>query len=401
MYKFFRYITLLVFILNPIYAQCNGDSNLDDSINIQDIILIVNHILEDITLDGAALSNSDTNDDQEVDILDIIVIVNIILLGDSECELTIDLSLDWEVQDDLSYFNFAELENIIDNQIGQLDDLRGILIIHNGKIVKEDYYSVYSENSLYNIWSVTKSYTSTLIGQAIDQGFIDDENVTLNQLLPDYGQPYLESLTLDNLLTMSSGYYDGFGYPAWVSATTQQLVWMPYTFPGVFFYNNSACHLNSHILYYSTGMIPEEFAEINLFPYLGIENPQWFSGYNNINDGSASLVLNLRDMVKLGQLYLQDGYSGDNQILSSEWIQEATSPQISTGVPSLPNYGYLWWLFPEEGYLAYGYGGQFIAVFPERNLVVGTHSYMNSTVTYQNQVLDYIYNDIAPLFDNN
>ena len=287
------------------------------------------------------------------------------------------------------------------DQIGQLNDLRGIIIIHNGKIVEEDYYSVYSESSLYNIWSVTKSFTSTLVGQAIDQGFIDSEDVSLNDLLPDYGQPYLQSLTLENLLTMSTGYFDGFGYPAWVSATTQQLEWMPYTFPGVFFYNNSACHLNSHVLYYATEMTPSEFAEINLFPYLGIENPQWLNGYNNINDGSASLTLTLRDMVKLGQLYLQNGYSGDNQILSSQWIERATSPQISTGYPDLPNYGYLWWLLPEEGYVAVGYGGQLIAVFPERNLVIGTHSYMYSSQVYQYQLLNYIYNDIAPLFDSN
>lgn len=397
--RLFRYIILLGFFLNPIYSQCDGDSNLDDSINIQDIVLIISHVLEDSFLDGVGLSNSDTNNDQEVDVLDIIIIINIILSGNSECELKIDLSLDWEFQDDLSYFDFEELENIMNNQVGQLNDLHGIIIIHNGKIIDENYYSGYSENSLYNVWSVTKSFTSTLIGQAIDQGFIESEDMSLDDLLPDYGQPYLQSLTLENLLTMSSGYFDGFAYPGWVSATTQQLQWMPYTFPGSFFYNNSACHLNSHVLYYSTGMTPSEFAEINLFPYLGIENPPWFDGYNDINDGSASLTLTLRDMVKLGQLYLQDGYSGDNQILSSEWIELATSSQIFTGSADLPNYGYLWWLFPEEGYVAVGYGGQLIAVFPERNLVIGTHSYIYSSQLYLYQLLNSIYNDIVPLFE--
>ena len=60
---------------------------------------------------------------------------------------------------------------------------------------------------------------------------------------------------------MSSGYFDGFGYPAWIYATTQQLEWMPYTIPGTFLYNNSACNLNSHILYYATDMTPEEYIE--------------------------------------------------------------------------------------------------------------------------------------------
>ena len=123
-------------------------------------------------------------------------------------------------------------------------------------------------------------------------------------------------------------------------------------------------------------------------------------GYNNINDGAASLHLRLRDMVKLGQLFLQDGYASENnQIVSSEWIEKATSPLILTGFPGLDNYGYLWWI-PQEGYLAYGYGGQFIAVMPERNLVIGTHSDTFSEQYYQTQLLGIIYDQIAPLFIN-
>ena len=175
--KSFRYIILLGLLLNPIYSQCDGDSDLDGSVSILDVVLIISHVVENDSLEGIALSNSDTNDDQEVDVLDIIIIINIILSGDRECELKIDLSLDWEFQDDLSYFDFEELENIINNQIGQLTDPRGIIVIHNGKIVDEDYYSIYSENSTFNIFSVTKSYTSTLIGQAIDQGLINNQNV--------------------------------------------------------------------------------------------------------------------------------------------------------------------------------------------------------------------------------
>ena len=174
---------------------------------------------------------------------------------------------------------------------------------------------------------------------------------------------------------------------------------MPYTFPGIFFYNNSACHLNSHAIYYNTGMTPEEFAAINLFPYLGIENPQWLSGFSNINDGSASLILTLRDMVKLGQLYLQDGFSSDSQIISSEWIEEATTIKINTGFSIMPGYGYLWWLPSDDVYMAVGFGGQYIIVFPEKKLVVGTHSNISSTPVYQELLLHYISNDIAPLFN--
>ena len=399
----FKKIIVIISIVGFLFS-CEGDINLDDNVNITDIVLLVNIIINNQVYN----SQNDLNNDGNINVTDVIIIVDIALSDDNECDEThLDLSLDWEFAEDLSYFDYEELENITNNQIESLNNsnnvgLEGLIIIHNGKIVSEDYYDGSSISEVYNIWSVTKSFISTLIGQAIDQGLMQNQNSTLDNFLPDYGQPYLESVTLHNLLTMSSGYTDGFGYPYWVNATTMQLEWMPYTFPGFFYYNNSACHLNSHILYEGTGSTPKEFASVNLFPYLGINNPFWMDGYNNINDGSASLHLRLRDMIKLGQLFLQDGYaSEDNQIVSSEWIEIATSPLISTDFdffPVLANYGYLWWI-PQEGYLAFGYGGQFIAVIPERNLVIGTHSNISSTQPYQIELLNIIYNEIAPLFE--
>ena len=65
----------------------------------------------------------------------------------------------------------------------------------------------------------------------------------------------------------------------------------------------------------------------------------------------------------------------------------------------IPGYGYLWWLPQEEGYMAIGYGGQYIAVYPERGLVIGTHSSINNNQTYQLQLFNYIHHDIVPIFD--
>ena len=380
-----------IVLIDTGYSQCQGDANLDDIVNILDIVSVISHILNTDTLTGEGLENSDANLDGTVDVIDIIIIVDILLVGDTECEQNypIDLSLEWTVEEDLSYFDIEQLNNVI-NQISDLGYLEGIVVVHNGKIVSESYYNGSSEDQTFNVWSVTKSFTSTLVGQAIDQGYIDNQYMMINDLLPMSTQPYLYQISLHNLLSMSSGYADGFGYPYWVNATTTQLEWMPYTFPGFFFYNNSACHLNSHILYYATGMTPYEFANINLFPYLGINNPQWMDGYLDINDGSASLELRLRDMIKLGQLYLQNGWSSANQqILSSEWIQQATSLQVETG-SFIPGYGYLWWLPPEDGYMAIGYAGQCIAVYPEKGVVIGTHSSINNDPMYMSLLLGYI-----------
>jgi len=393
----FKKITVIISLLGFLFP-CEGDANLDGSTNVLDVVVIIQSVINNSELTDESFDNSNINNDDIIDVLDIVLVINMILIGDLECNDThLDLSLEWNLSEDLSYFDSNQLNYIID-QMSNLTYLEGLIVVHNGKIVSEDYYNGSSINQTFNIWSVTKSFTSTLIGQAIDQNYIDSQNLILNNLLPISTQPYLSQISLHNLLSMSSGYADGFGYPYWVNATTTQLAWMPYTFPGFFFYNNSACHLNSHVLFYSTGMTPHEFASINLFPYLGIETPDWLDGYLSINDGSASLELRLRDMIKLGQLYLQDGWSGEEQILSSEWIDEATSLQVET-MSSIPGYGYLWWLPPEEGYMAIGYGGQYIAVYPERELVIGAHSTINSSQTYQLQLFNYIHNDIAPIFD--
>ena len=317
----------------------------------------------------------------------------------------LDLSQEWEIQDDLSYFDSESLEEIMDIEIPTLDLIRGIIVIHNGKIVSEEYYNGSSEDDIYNIFSVTKSYVSTLIGQAIDQGLLNNQYFTLDSFFPEYDIDYPQYVQLKDLLSMSSGYLDDYGeFPNyWYDATTEDLLGMEHIDgPGTFFYNNSACHIHSHILYYETGMTPKEFANINLFPYLGINNPDWDSGNSEISNGSSGLILNLRDMVKLGQLYLQDGYSSvDTQILSSEWIHETTSLQVETswGWNGDGGYGYLWWL-PDQGYLAWGLGGQFIVVIPELNLVVGTHSYLTDVPNNHISILaGIIYDQIVPLFD--
>ena len=183
----------------------------------------------------------------------------------------------------------------------------------------ENYYNGSNASQIYNIWSVTKSFTSTLVGQAHDMGLIEETDSLISYFLPEYTLEYLDEITLHNLLTMTSGYADEFGWPDWYQQSTENLLSMDHGSPGQFFYNNSSCHINSHILFHKSGHTPYDFANTYLFPHLGIENASWNSGFLSINDGSASLYLTLRDMVKLGQLYIQEGLSGSNQILSNDW----------------------------------------------------------------------------------
>lgn len=322
----------------------------------------------------------------------------------------IDLSLEWELNDD--YHLSDELENIINNSISDLPNMKGFIIIQSGEIIFEDYYNGSNENESYNIYSVTKSFVSTLIGQMSSMSMIPDPDSSMSYFFPDsflIEANYLEDFTLVNALTMSTGYVEGYPDFWWDYVNTIDLLTMDYTTPGTFFYNNSACHINSHVIFYNSGLTPYFFASNYLFPFLDIQEPWWFYGNTlGINDGSANLYLNLRQMVKLGQLYLQDGYSGEIQILGSEWIEDATSPQIEVGNqllwPELSDYGYLWWLPEYEGsYLAYGYGGQYIAVIPQYNLVIGSHSSDNGpdeAYSHANNLRNIIFNEILLFFEN-
>ena len=312
-----------------------------------------------------------------------------------------DLSESWETDTDFIFLNY--LEEAIVNNIDSLSNIAGLLISKNGNIIFENYYNGSYREEIYPVFSVTKSFLSTLVGQAHDMGLIPDPNLPMSNFLNE-DIDYLNDITLSNLLTMTSGYIPIDNY---LYATTYELANASHSSePGSFFYQNPACHLISHVIFHNTGLSPYYFAEVHLFPQLGISDPFWHFGWNYINDGGNGLWLNLRDMSKLGQLYIQDGYSGDNQILSSEWIEQATSSSVSTGLQPLSGYGYLFWVpdvqstYFEGSFFIMGTGGQIIFVSPKHKLLIATHShlYPEDAIDHENKLFYAIWDYLIPIF---
>ena len=122
----------------------------------------------------------------------------------------VELSQDWEVNHSFSKSN--ELDSIIVTNIADLSNILGIIVIHDGKIISEDYYNNSFRDDIFNIWSVTKSFTSTIIGQASDMGLLMAPDSMLSQFLTQFAHEYLDEISLHNLLTMSSGYSDEYQY---------------------------------------------------------------------------------------------------------------------------------------------------------------------------------------------
>jgi CubicO group peptidase (beta-lactamase class C family) len=293
-------------------------------------------------------------------------------------------------------------------QDGTYENIHSILIVKDGKLVLEEYFSGYTWNyndpqfkgeltdygidTIHNLASVTKSITSALVGIAIDRGFIQavDERVFL--FFPEYSNlsdEQKEVITLDHLLTMSSGLeWNEMELP--YSSSNNDLVQLfivsdPIEYilakpvvsePGSkWYYNGGGTNILGEVIREATRMRMDDFAEQYLFEPLGITNYEWDHINPDMIHASGNLKLRPRDMAKLGYLFLSGGVWNGERILSEEWVEESTRKQIVTRWGG--GYGYQWWIRTYQtdsgavdSFFAAGWGGQRIVVFPGLEMVV-------------------------------
>jgi CubicO group peptidase (beta-lactamase class C family) len=253
-------------------------------------------------------------------------------------------------------------------------DIHSLLIIRNGYVVTDAYFYPFAPGYLHDLASATKSFTSSLIGIAIDKGAIE----SVEQPVLDFFQERTvanldenkEAMMLEDLLTMRSGFKcinqptevtlsEMMASPDW----SQFALDLPMTAePGRgYFYCSPNSHLLSAIIQETTGMSALAFAQEHLFGPLGISDVVWPADPQGNNWGWGDLKLAPHDMAKLGYLFLNEGLWDGQQVVSPAWVEAAT-----TGA----SYGYQWWLKPRGIYFATGVGGQEIWVLPDRDLVV-------------------------------
>ncbi len=280
--------------------------------------------------------------------------------------------------------------NILDNMIYDVENnyngVYSILVMRNGFIVKEWYYSFMHKDSLFRIYSVSKSVTSALIGIAVDKGYITSLDESVLNYFHDKDianlDPLKESMTIEHLLTMTSGLnwpeYYPYGHPQnpynYWKASEDHVEYVlnrtMITTPGqTFNYNTGATHLLTAILERSTNMSTEEFANRYLFGPLYIEDYIWQQDPQGVAGGGDGLFLTTRDMAKIGYLFLKGGKWEGRQIISENWVRTSTSPKINVDLDT--EYGYQWWIEPDANiYRALGYGQQQINVLYEKDLIV-------------------------------
>lgn len=262
--------------------------------------------------------------------------------------------------------------------------LNTVLVVRHGYIVYERYFKEYNQHSYQLFHSMTKSVISTLVGIALQQGYIKSLDQRWEEFVPEYFTATTASkkkqITLRHLLKMTSGLQPDFlAYPERFGDDSQD--WIRFTVEQsnlassdqMFMYCSIGSHMLSVVLTRATGMSTLEFARRYLFAPLGIESNEddgflWKTDPQGYYIGGAEIQLKARDAAKLGYLYLNNGQWDGVQIIPKDYIHEATREQTRGGSPETTGYGYHWWVAYEQGYhsfFAAGFGGQYIQVFPE------------------------------------
>lgn len=285
-----------------------------------------------------------------------------------------------------------------------------IAAMKEGKLVYSDTWNGAKNTDNFHIASATKSIISILIGIAIDKGFINNVDQKVLEFFPDYktkrGEKTIQQVTLKHLLTMTAPYK--YKSEPWTKVCTSEdwtktvldLLGGRAGITGEFKYSTLGIHILSTIITKFSGMTTLEFANRFLFEPLGIESRSnfivnnkeehiafvtskepkeeiWFCDSKGIVTAGFGLCMCAEDLVKIGQMCLDDGTYYGKQIVSSKWIDVMKTPVIQCNERfNNMSYGYLWWIIDKEKsiYAAIGDGGNVIYINPSSQIVISVTS---------------------------
>lgn len=308
----------------------------------------------------------------------------------------------------------AEAENV---------ELHSLMVVQNDSVIYEHWDNGAHPDSLHFLYSVSKTFTSLGVGLAINDSLLAlDERIVdiFPDCLPDSVSDNLAAMTVENLLTMSSGHAHA---PELYTSITERaksdstLCWVrefmsfpvEYTPGSVFSYNSMASFMLSAAIQRRTGEKLIDYLTPRLFEPLGIEGAVWEENPEGINVGGWGLWLKTEDLAKVGQLLLDKGQWNGRQIIPAEWVEAMSSRHVQS-VPGSPNslefipteddfinsdwvqgYGYQVWRCRHNAFRADGSLGQFIVVIPDVDAVVAMTANSHTYQQQMNLIWEYIY----------
>ena len=303
---------------------------------------------------------------------------------------------------------FNDVRNYTTNEV------HSIIVVKDGKVVYERYEPGHEPEVRHILWSASKTFTATAVGFAVQDGLLSTDSKVVDYFtdeeLPAERSPWLEQMTVKNLLTMSSGIEPVHGgiprYGVDYNWAQTELNQPLYFEPGTRFrYDSYDSYLLSVIVSRVTGERMDKYLDRKLFRPLGISEWFWESSPQDYSSGGWGLYLKPESLTKMGQFLLQEGVWNGKRLLNAEWIREAQQPHVMqyAGTDPTPEqleeyakddkkcgYGYQCWGCPGGGYRLDGAHGQYCYVFPEKNLVVSCFAHSNDTRTLRNAIMEHI-----------
>ena len=275
-------------------------------------------------------------------------------------------------------------------QIRNTPFLTSVLVIKNDFLVLEYYAPGTVKDNDFNIQSVSGSFTSALVGIAIERGLVRSVDEPILKFFPSFDTTHIDprkrAWTLEHLLTMRSGmdWNENEDHSALFNSGTNWVntaLGLPLKdAPGdTFVFATPNANILSAFVTRASGTSTYRFAEQNLLEPLKISVRSWSTDPQGLYLGGTGMRFTPRDLARFGQLYLHQGYLDGKQIVPWSWIQQSLLPRNRSnsvkGDLALLNFGYCWWTNYGGGdslFAALGYGGQAIYVVPARSMVIVT-----------------------------
>lgn len=300
----------------------------------------------------------------------------------------------------------AAVERFLDTLETSGAEMHGLMIIRHGKVAVEGWWIPYAPGIRHGCQSLTKTYAATAVGLAYDEGLVRLEDRVADmfgEYLPPEPSTYLLQMTVRDVLCMGTGMVamPHLGDPEWLRGFfATPVVHAPGT---AFYYNSAGSSLLGAIVRKLTGQGLIDYMKPRLFDLIGIDaaNLKWLRHADGLENGGGGLFATTEDNARLALLYLQHGVWQGRQVLSREWIRQATACQNdSREDPGIPDcklgYGFqLWMCRPQGVYRFDGAFGQYAIVFPDLDMVVAINETAAPGVGVQ-RTLDIVWDVLLP-----
>jgi CubicO group peptidase (beta-lactamase class C family) len=292
-----------------------------------------------------------------------------------------------------------------------LPRLYSLLVSRHGEPVLEYHAAGRGPTRLANIKSASKSIIAMLVGIAIDQGRIPGLDAPITRWFPELGDdrdPRKPAITIADLLTMRSGLEStsGGNYGAWVNSgnwVRDALRRPMISDPGTSMeYSTGTSHILSAILTRATGRTTRQFANETLGRPLGFRFANWLRDPQGIYFGGNEMQMTSPQMLAVGELYRNHGRANGEQVVPAAWVHRSCEPVTRSRFDRTRQYGLGWWIQDigeHRACFAWGYGGQYIMVFDDLDMVVVVTS--NPTVSderrgYRRQLFELLETHVLP-----